>query len=321
TGVTTYLGPVLQPDVDRATAMAANWTTDLGLPQFTTVTVDGVDYFHLYFPEFRMYNGNPAASGLSTARAPVREVLEAAAQGQVTPWWKYSPEGRWDSPAWGGSSADIQGNETMAWAPQVVRSTELGGYVMVTGVSPREMMLSTSANGLHNWSARVPLLRDPGNVNAYPNLVGSTDPADLGRVFHLFYLQWPSPQPNWDNARVMRRTITCTAGLPATTVPFVRYSNGRKHLVTTGPALPGYHVEGRDWSLLTAQQPGTRPLYGCRNGADDHYISDDAGCGATDFTILQTEGWIYTSPPALPHAALYRCHIPGLGDHFVSIDP
>ena len=80
---------------------------------------------------------------------------------------------------------------------------------------------------------------------------------------------------------------------------------------------PGYHEEAR-WNLLTAQTPGTIPLYGCLNGAADYYVSTDAGCGGTQYSILQTEGWIYTDPPEAPSTALYRCYIRSLGDHFVS---
>lgn len=321
TGVTTYLGPLVQPDIDFADAI---WNADLGMPSLSVVRdATGTDFLHLYFADFRLVNGYQIPTGLSVARAPLQEVLTAADQGTVAEWRKYSGEGHWDEPAWGGASADINPGRPMAWAPQVLRSTALGGYVMAAAVSPREMVLSTSPDGVKDWQARAPLLRDPAYYNAYATLVGeSPDPADLGREFYLYYLQWPSSNPNWDNARVMRRTVTCTDGQPASHKPFVRYAKGPRHIVTTGTAPAGYQRgPGNDWHLWSGQRPGTRALYGCRNGAEDYFISPDPDCEGKQFTIMQTEGWIHTKPPPSPHTALYRCHIPGLGDHFVSIDP
>lgn len=192
---------------------------------------------------------------------------------------------------------------------------------MVSGVSSNQMDLASSADGVH-WSTRVPLFRDPGDFDAYPTLVSEgTNPADPGASFYLYYTQWPSSTQNWSNAHLMRREITCTGGSPAATIPFVRYYNGKRHEVTTGPPDPGYAKEGQ-WYLLAGEQPGTIPIYGCRNGAllVDQFISRDSNCESFSNAITQTEGWIYTSPPAVPSTPLYRCHIAGLGDHFVSIE-
>lgn len=321
TGETTYLGPLVRPDIDLPDA---TWNADLSMPQLTVVNEDGADYFHLYFPDFRLVNGQQVTTSLSVARAPVRDVVDAAAKGTVTPWHKYTGNGAWDEPALGGSSADILTGGPMAWAPQVRRSPALGGYVLAADISPREMVLSTSADGLNGWSPRVPLLRDPGFYNAYPTLVGTgSDPADLGPEFDLFYLQWPSGDPNWSNARIMRRTISCTQGQPAEKRAFVRYANGPRHVVTTGTPPAGYTREpGNDWYLWSGQVAGTRPLYGCRGGTNDSFVSTDAACDGNQNTIVATEGFIATDPPTgSAYTALYRCHITGLGDHFVSTDP
>jgi hypothetical protein len=318
--VITYLGRLASPALAFTDATS---NVDMGLPRLNVATdSDGTEYFRVYFPDFRLVDGTQAATGLSVARAPVREVLDAAAQGRTVEWRKYSGSGGWDQPAWGGDSADINPGQPMAWAPQVAHSSALDASVMAAAVSPREMVLSTSANGIDDWSPRAPLLRDPDRYDAYANLVGSGgDPDDLRREFYLYYLQWPSPDPDWTNARVMRRTVTCTDGLTAEKHPFIRYANGPRHIVTTAEPPAGYLREsGNDWYLWSTHTPGTRPLYGCRNGADDYFVSLDPACDGDRNTIVQTEGFIDTEPSTGPHTALYRCHIEALGDHFVSTD-
>jgi hypothetical protein len=208
----------------------------------------------------------------------------------------------------------------LAWHPTAARSRTLDATLMATGVSLREIVLSSSADGVTGWSTRHPLLRDPGSSNLYPTIVGrGSDPAEPTDEFYLYYVQWPGSDMDWRNARVLRRLVTCTAGRPARTVPFVRYYNGLKHHVTTGAPEPGYRSEG-GWRLLDAKRPGTEALYGCRSGTDDHFVSKDPGCEGQSHAILRTEGWLYTARPLMPAKALYRCYIPGLGGHFVSSD-
>jgi hypothetical protein len=70
--------------------------------------------------------------------------------------------------------------------------------------------------------------------------------------------------------------------------------------------------------LEAGQKPGTVAVSSCLNGANDQFVSPGADCAG--FSFLQTLGWIYTSPPAAPSVALYRCHVPGLDDHYLSAD-
>ncbi|MEV5502979.1 hypothetical protein AB0M50_47020 [Nonomuraea fuscirosea] len=316
TGVTTYLGKVVQPDIpiDRTT-----WNADLGIPQLTVVEGgDGVRYLHLYFADHRLVDGKQVPASLSVARAPLKDVVAAAQKGTVVPWHKYSGGGKWDEPAWGGSSADINPGRPMAWGPQVVRSEAMDAYVMAAGVSEREIVLSTSGDGLAGWSAGFPVARDPGYFNAYVTPVGNgSDPTDLGTDFSLYYLQWPSLKPNWDNARVMRRKVTCADGRTPVRKSFVRYVKAHHHLVTTGTPPAGYTREG-NWTLWSAPHSGTRALYNCKAGGDDYFISVDPGCEGKQTTIVQTEGWIHQTRPSSAYVPLYRCQIPGFGDHFVS---
>jgi hypothetical protein len=262
TGITTYLGPVLQPDVDYATAQEKNWTMDVGLPGFTIVHDGGTAYFQLYFPEFAMSKGQLASTGLSVARAKISDVVAAARQGRTTKWWKRGPDGKWDSPAWGGSSADLQPGSPMAWQPQVVHSKALGGYVMVAATSLTDMVLSTSKDGVRDWSPRVSILHDKNVADAYTTVIGTgSDPRELGRSFYLYYLQWNSPNPDWNaGARVLRRKVTCgVASQPTATPTATAPTSGTPSspVVTTSvsPTSPPSRPSGRPTGIPTAPSP------------------------------------------------------------------
>ncbi|MCO5967520.1 hypothetical protein [Actinoallomurus soli] len=319
TGKVVRLGEIVRPHVDFTTAQKTQTTIDLGAPSFSVTRVGKISYLYVYFSDATADGaGRIAFTGLSVARAPITAVLAAAKRGKVSAWSKYQG-GRWAQPALGGASADINAGRPMAWAPDVVRGA--GRTIMVTGESPHDMVLSTSANGVNGWSTRHPLWRDPDFFDAYPTIVaGGSTPNAPGKTFFVYYTQWQSAEPDWSTARLMRRTVRCTQGTQATDVALVRYSNGARHQVTTGPAPAGFHEEGR-WYLRSAQEPGTVPLYGCRNGRDDQFLYKSADCGGSQYAILQTEGWIYAKRPASPSVPLYRCHIAGLGDHFVSERP
>ncbi|MGI5225212.1 hypothetical protein [Actinoallomurus sp. CA-142502] len=319
TGKVTRLGAIVRPHAVFADAQKTKTTIDLGAPSFSVTKVGSTSYLYVYFADASAdTSGHVSFSGLSVARASLSSVLAAAKQGKVSAWNKFS-DGEWTQPALGGASADINAGRPMAWAPGTARGD--GRTIMVAGVSPHEMVLSASADGVSGWSARHPLWRDPDMFDAYPTVVANSGTPDTpGTTFFVYYTQWQSPSPDWSKARLMRRTVRCTQGTSGTDVALVRYSNGSHHQVTTGSAPTGYHEEGR-WYLRSAQESGTVPLYGCRNGQDDQFLYKEADCGGSQFAIVQTEGWIYTARPSNPSVPLYRCHITGVGDHFVSTQP
>ncbi|GAA1953851.1 hypothetical protein [Amycolatopsis minnesotensis] len=318
TGVTTDLGPVITPALDFETAKAHHWNADVGTSSLTVV--DG--YLRMHYPDYYAKPDNtPGYTSFSSARAPLADVLAAAKQGTVVKWSKFH-DGAWNSPGLGGPSSDLRPNQTLSWHPSTVR-TASGGLAMAFGTNPSEMRFTTTAtDGTSGWAPEVPLLRDPDHFDAYPNLVGTgDDPSVLSNQFYLYYLQWANPKPDWANARIMRRTVTCTAGLPSGTTAFVRYTDGSRHEVTTGPVSDArmHPEQGGTWYLKAGETAGTKPLYECRLGARDHFVSLDAGCEGSGNVIKHTAGWIYTSPPAAPNTPLYRCHAGGIDDHYVSI--
>jgi hypothetical protein len=88
-----------------------------------------------------------------------------------------------------------------------------------------------------------------------------------------------------------------------------RYYNptATTHWVTIGAVTSGYYREGTLGSLLSSQRTGAQALYGCvYPNTQDHFLSTDAACGGQ--TVLQLEGYIYTSAPAgVNTIQLYHC--------------
>ena len=315
TGRTTYLGPIATPTATREQVAAHHASADLGTPSFTAR--DGFLYAH--FPDYFVdANGNYGGTALSVLRAPLAEVIDAAQDGRTVPWKKYL-DGAWNSPGVGGASTDLRPGERAAWHPNTVRTTK-GGSLVVAMVSPNEFVLTDSADGVTSWSSSVTLFRDPDRFNAYPTVVGTgADPSVVGDEFYVFYLQWNTMNQDWNNAHMMRRLVTCTGGRDLGTVPLVRSDNADRHRVTTDLVDEAGYYPTHTWLLEAGERPGTKPLYSCRNGAVDQFVSPLADCGG--FNVLQTLGWVYTSPPAAPSVALYSCHVAGLDDHYLSADP
>lgn len=317
TGRTTYLGPIITPTATLAQVGQLKATADMGTPSFTAR--DG--YLYVHFPDYYVNSaGGYAGTALSVARAPIADVISAASAGQVVAWHKYN-NGAWDSAALGGASTDLRPGEHPAWHPNTVR-TAGGGSLLVAGVSPHEFVLTGSSDGVLSWSAAVPLFSDADKFDAYPTVVGiGADPSVVGDEFYVYYLQWNTMNQDWNNAQMMRRLVTCTAGRDLGAVALVRSDDAPRHRVATEPVREQGFYPTRTWLLKAGEKPGTVPLYSCRNGALDQFVSPDANCGGDQYSVLQTLGWIYTSPSSAPSVALYRCHVDGLDDHYLSADP
>lgn len=107
----------------------------------------------------------------------------------------------------------------------------------------------------------------------------------------------------------------------ATAVNYLaRYATvGGRHRVTTASlTYPGVFPErGGLWGLYAKQVANTRPLYECRNGASDHFVSFDKNCEG--HSRLATLGFIFKSKPTQASVLLYRCSVRNKDDHFVSV--
>jgi hypothetical protein len=104
-------------------------------------------------------------------------------------------------------------------------------------------------------------------------------------------------------------------------VPFNRYFNGRTHEVTTGWISPnsGFALQQALGHLFASPVEGaTVPIYGCKRGETDYFVSLDVECEGQ--RILGKQGYTYAqSLPGRNLSALYRCSTSQ--DHFVSQDP
>lgn len=312
---TTYLGMIIQPNVSYASADSAKASVDLGAPSL--VVRDG--YLYAYFNDFYLQNNIPTMRSPAVARTSLSSALSAAQNGKVSAWQKYTGSATWTSNAMGGASSSLTPDQPALWAPNTAYNAELGSTVMISPVSPTKAVLTSSVDGMTNWTNQQPLFSDPDHFNAYYTLVGTgDDPSQLGRQFYVYYLQWQSPTQDWSNARILRRSITCTNGQTATKKSFIRYTNVMRHITTTSQVTqPGYYSEhSGTWQLFTAAQAGTHALYSCRLGTQDNFTYTQADCGG--FAIIQTEGWIYDNPPSEPSVALYRCYQSSIGDHFIT---
>lgn len=308
TYTTRYLATAVTPAASPDQVRLAGVDADLGDP----ILVRRDDYLYLYFPDFRSDgNGGIGSTVLSVARAKVSDVLA----GTAGAWSKHN-QGSWDQPGVGGVSSSIQSG-SMAWAPAVTSFG--GGTLMVAGDSAHEFVLATSTDGLLTWSDRVTLFRDPDSIDAYPTVV----PGPQANQFSVFYTQWPqTTTPNWGNAHLMRRLVTCTGGQPAASSTLIGYTNGSHDrtstdLVTAAGFYPG---SGSTWRIPATEQPGTVRLLSCRTSADDYMPSTDPNCESANNWLLATLGWLYTSPPAQPSVPLYRCYPAAGNDHYLWTD-
>lgn len=325
TSQTTYLGPIITPNLSfaQANSSALNNSIEMAAPTF--VARDG--YLYVYFNDF-IANNSPSLysiNNLAVARAPIAEVMAGAANGQTTAWQKYH-NGGWDSPAIGGASTDTMPGAIRPWSPGTAYNAELNSTMMVSPISRTQVVLQASVNGMDGWTEPTLLFNDPNHFNAYMTLVGTgDDPSVLGKTFHIYYLQWENPNQDWSNARMMRRTVTCQDATTPAVQPLVRYVKSGRHVVSsqlidTNSALrqAGQYPEASgSWKAFMGKQPGTHAIYSCRAGASDHFISVHKHCEGA--TLMHLEGYLYDTPPAgKPSTALYRCFNPGLTDHFLS---
>lgn len=108
-----------------------------------------------------------------------------------------------------------------------------------------------------------------------------------------------------------------TAGAPWRT--FERYysATAGRHEVTTGYVAGVFAAEGSEGKIAEAPTGDANvPLYGCKAGTKDYFVSPQAGCEGQ--YKLGLDGYVYATA-GTGRTAIYRCYA-GSGDHFVSWD-
>jgi hypothetical protein len=190
---------------------------------------------------------------------------------------------------------------------------------LLTGAIPWEL-LTTIDTSLNGYEANFL----PGFVrDIYGNLI-------TGSAIQMF-TSVSNPPPPWDaspaaaglSGDVQRWNISSASWTPGhPLVALNRYFNQTTYEVTTGWIDPnaGFSLQSTLGHLYESPQEGaTLPLYSCKLGAMDYFISRDSACER--YRVLGTVGYGYSGPVAgLNLVPLYRCKT-GAALHFVSTDP
>ncbi|WDZ84136.1 hypothetical protein [Micromonospora cathayae] len=108
-------------------------------------------------------------------------------------------------------------------------------------------------------------------------------------------------------------------GVLADTAPLTRYWWLKKdHMSSVFHPGEGYAAEFVLGQIHTTAQPGTHPLFQCTKGSD-RFTSPQFNCEG--FPNIGLIGYAYSTPPAAPNRAFYRCLVRSNGEHFDSNDP
>ena len=189
---------------------------------------------------------------------------------------------------------------------------------LLTGTTPWELVTTVDTNLTGYESNFLPgFARD-----MYGNLIS-------GPAIQI-YTSISAPPPPWDASPAAAgasgsianwkiSSFAWTPGKPLTALN--RYFNQTAHEVTTGWVDPqgGFSLQSTLGHVYQSPQQGaTVPLYNCKSGSMDYFVSLDSACEGA--RILGMNGYAYSQPVAgLDLVALHRCNTGH--DHFVSTDP
>ena len=202
----TYLGRIISPNV-AADDPGAVALTEVGGAPFTIR--DGS--FHVYFKE-TLATGT--ACNMSVARAPVDDVLAAALDGRVIPWWKHA-DGTWDEPGIGGAASELfPRSPTTRWF-DVVHLVDHDLDVIVTSDGMADdwsYLIRTSRDGVE-WSGPSQVGDTEHGGELLYLALASTDLATpravRGEALHLYRTRSVhGGSRRWDDAVVERRLLT-----------------------------------------------------------------------------------------------------------------
>ena len=192
---------------------------------------------------------------------------------------------------------------------------------LLTGNTPWQLVKTFDTNLTGYESNFLPGFLHDGfgnlNVGAYPEIklfpsvsdpppAWDASPADAGKSGDLF--QWVIGSASWSPDEQ--------------TVPLNRYANLMTYEVTSGWVDPGadFKLQSTLGHLYVTPQNGADfPIYGCKTGTIDYFLSHDSGCEKE--RVLGLNGFGYGKLPAgVATVPLYRCFSDGKA-HFVSHDP
>jgi hypothetical protein len=180
---------------------------------------------------------------------------------------------------------------------------------VLTGTSPWQQLVikDTNATGYESNFIAGFVHDSYGNINvaAYPEID--------------FYTSTSYPAPSWDatpadagnSARADSWILLPMSWNPGTdfSLPLTQYYNGTQHEVTSGWVSPGggfldQQVLGHIYA--NPLHGATVPLYGCKGGQTDYFVSLDSACEGQ--RILGKDGYMFASPTAGSNLVpIYRC--------------
>jgi len=238
------------------------------------------------------------------------------------------------NPSWGDMAYDPQTSYWYAAFNQPFRNASTTGGVaeygqygiqmyripdasLLTGATPWQLVTTVDTCLTGYESNFIPsFLRDPyGNLNvgSYPSI--------------QMYTSISNPPPPWNATPMMAGKFGSTGNWDISSATWVpnqplkalnRYFNGTTHEATTGwiDPLGGFSLQSTLGHLYESPQQGaTVPLYSCKSGSTDYFVSTDVSCAGT--RILGVNGYGY-SAPASNLVPLYLCSTGT--DHLVSND-
>jgi len=203
------LGIILTPNLSEY----LNYPIDMGSG---SIVVNG-DYFYIYFRDALQAGETRFDVYLAVARAKITDVVDAARTGNKADWFKYY-HNVWDESGLGGKSSPLEEGNAGTSVFDVKYSASLARYVAVIAAEPGDNMTlyyTDSVDGIY-WSARIPIDESTGD-KVYPSIVGlGEDPQIIGGEFYVYFVSTPDwfSEGRWPNAVLMRRKISCSAGIP-----------------------------------------------------------------------------------------------------------
>jgi len=200
------LGPIFVPNLPNE--QARNAVEICGSPY---VIRDG--YFYVYAMD-QMLNSQRQQSGLSVARAKVRDVVESALKGKSAEWTKYY-QGSFREPALGGKSSPLEDGDPATRWMDVSYNSALNRFILVVAANTARdrvgLFIAFSNDGIH-WTKRKQLTDEVGE-SFYPSIVGGNDdPRQTGKEFYIYYTSSKKGGfERWNDAELVRRKITFTS--------------------------------------------------------------------------------------------------------------
>ena len=176
------------------------------------------DYFYLYYTDTNE-SRDTFKNGMAVARAKIEDVLSAAEDDQVTPWYKYH-NGVWDEMGMGGEFTPLNIKPLGFLHGDAVYNSYLDKYVIVTRTGKvREIggpadtsaiVISFSEDAIH-WSEWQTIHAD-NHLHDYPSIISAGDDNEVtGKSFWVFYKYFYDsvlPEIAWHTNRWERVLVT-----------------------------------------------------------------------------------------------------------------